>query len=149
MPEFSTARVVSHLRLLHTPLLPSAGPELWWRGELQPVPLHRSRVVFHGRRVWSHLEPADQVYRDELRTLWRASGIRAPLRGPLGCVMAFAGRRGRRPDLTNLLKAVEDAGNGFLWEDDCQIRLLLGWIEGWGPEVEPFVEVAAWRLGEG
>ena len=31
----------------------------------------------------------------------------------------------KKPDLSNLVKAIEDAGNGILWHDDCQITRLL------------------------
>jgi Holliday junction resolvase RusA-like endonuclease len=30
----------------------------------------------------------------------------------------------KRPDLSNLVKIIEDAANGFLWEDDSQIARL-------------------------
>lgn len=125
-------------------------PALLWAAEIQPVPLHRARV----RRARAYLPEADQVFRDDLRMLWRAAGLgKTPLTGDLGVVMTFAGGTDRRPDLTNLLKAVEDAANpssdrGWLglWEDDSQVRTLLGEITAWGRGVRPFVTLEAWRL---
>ena len=137
----------------------AAEPVLTWRGAIQPVPLHRSRVVVTGRRSWAYNVEADQVYRSDLRVLWLADRLgRRPLEGDLGVCITFAGRAGartrQRPDLTNLLKAVEDAANpdprgGWrgLWNDDGQVRLLLGEISAWNPDVEPFVSIAIWRLG--
>lgn len=137
-------------------------PVIAWRGEIQPVPLHRARVTFRGSgRVSSYLPDADKNYRTELQQLWVEDRLqkREPVEEPLLVVMTFAGRsryrppgyrrsiRRRQPDLTNLLKAVEDAGNGFLWKDDSQIELLVGEIVAWGDEVvRPEVMVLAWRL---
>lgn len=135
-------------------------PALVWRGDIQPVPLHRSRVVVTGPRSWAYNVEADQIYRSDLRVLWLADRLgRRPLEGDLGVCITFAGRASartrRRPDLTNLLKAVEDAANpdprgGWrgLWNDDGQVRLLLGEIQAWGPHVDPFVSIAIWSLDE-
>ncbi len=142
-------------------------PVLSWSGQVQPIPMHRSRVVF-GRshtRTYAHNEDADNVFRGELRLLWTAAGLgrRRPLEGDLAAVFTFAGsswnprsRRHdrRRPDETNLAKAVEDAGNpdprgGWrgLWLDDAQIVLEVGWISAWGRDVAPLVTLDVWRLG--
>lgn len=137
-------------------------PVLQWAAVIQPVPLHRSRVTFHGRhgRIGSYLSKADYVFRDELRSLWNLAGYGrrsfTPLQGDLVVAMAFSGategRRHQRPDLTNLLKAVEDAGNpdprgGWrgLWGDDGQIRVLSGQIIAWGPRVTPRIDLDVWR----
>lgn len=129
-------------------------PVLSWRAAIQPRPLQRARVVVGERRTYAYTEKGDTAYRDELRTLWALAGLREPLQGPLAVLMTFAGSsRGptgratrRQPDATNLLKAVEDAGNGFLWGDDRQIQIIVGAIVAWGPAVVPHVTVDVWRL---
>jgi Holliday junction resolvase RusA-like endonuclease len=139
-------------------LLVTLGPPvLSWSGDLQPVPLHRSRVVVSARRSWAYNVEADKVYRDELRMLWLAARLgRSPLEGDLAVRMTFAGRRSARsrirPDLTNLVKAVEDAANPVprggwrgLWEDDRQVRVLVSEITAWAPEASPQVTLEVWR----
>ncbi len=134
-------------------------PAISWRGELQAVPLHRARVVFGGRRgmaVHAYKADVDEVYRQDLRMMWGAAGLRGPLIGSLALVLTFAGRRprnGRRPDVTNLVKAVEDAGNpsrdgGWpgLWNDDGQIELELVHLRRWDKHTRPLVSMDIWRL---
>lgn len=41
--------------------------------------------------------------------------------GPLRVLLRFAIHGGRRGDWDNLAKALTDAGNGVLWQDDAQI----------------------------
>lgn len=48
-----------------------------------------------------------------------------------------------RPDLSNLFKAVEDAGNGVLYHDDRQIR---EYGPGGVKKGEPWVELHLWTL---
>lgn len=137
-------------------------PVLEWAGEIQPVPLHRAKVVIehrYNRRSHGYLPDADHDFRRELQQLWMVERVvRNPLRGDLYVAMTFAGcsvRRdaiGRRrhlprPDKTNLEKAIEDAGNGFLWADDAQIRGGMGYIVEWSEEARPLVTIDVWRLG--
>lgn len=142
----------------------SRRPAISWRAEVQPVPQHRVRVTFGRDRTYvnrghgsAYVEDPDVVYRDELRMLWRSARLgKRPLEGDLIAVFLFAGnssRNRRRPDFTNLAKAVEDAGNpsrdgGWLglWEDDGQIVAEAGWIVSWGRAVRPFVALDVWRL---
>jgi Holliday junction resolvase RusA-like endonuclease len=128
---------------------------------VQPVPLHRTRVAVtrgslrvHGRG----LVDADVEFRRELQVRWRGMRLGDPLEAEaLAVAMRFRGSssppsktaRGvrRRPDITNLLKAVEDAANGLLWVDDRQVRAEYGVIEAWGPGLtDPLVEVLVWEL---
>lgn len=126
-------------------------PDLSWSGELQPVPLQRARVV----RDHAYTTERDKVFRSDLQTLWRFAGIRTPLSGDLAVWMTFAGRdhaingqRWRRPDLSNLIKAVEDAGNRVLWLDDRQITTIVAVLAEWGPDVTPEVALKVWRLAD-
>jgi Holliday junction resolvase RusA-like endonuclease len=132
-------------------------PPLSWSGSIQPVGLHRARVAPDRYRGHGYLERPDRDFREELQGLWMAARLVRPLTEELAVVMTFAGcsrvprrPRARRscPDLTNLLKAVEDAGNRFLWVDDKQIRILLGHIVAWGPDVTPWITVDAWPMGQ-
>lgn len=83
-----------------------------------------------------------------------------PLEGPLALSMTFSFRRPEgwpkaqrdevdngkqpwrpgRPDLDNLIKLVQDAGNGILWRDDAQIVRLEA-IKVYGPENETVINV--------
>lgn len=134
-----------------------------WRGDLQPIPLHRARVVFTGKRTMAYSPELDQVYRTDLQARWRyeRAAPRTPLEGPLAVTLRFAGatrvpdtrsargwRQAARPDLTNVVKAVEDAANGVLWVDDRQVVALDASIVAWGRDVRPFVALAVWRADE-
>jgi Holliday junction resolvase RusA-like endonuclease len=48
---------------------------------------------------------------------------------------------GHRGDLSNIVKGLEDAGNGILWHDDCQIASLTAskWVCAQGEE--PYTKV--------
>jgi Holliday junction resolvase RusA-like endonuclease len=134
-------------------------PVLSWSAIVQPVPLHRARSsVRGGVRMVHHLTDSDYAFRDELRMLWKLAGFgRRPLEGDLVVRMIFAGSsargRSKRPDITNLLKAVEDAGNpqdGWrgLWQDDAQIREITGRVAAWGRDVNPRIDIDVWRFAE-
>lgn len=120
-------------------------PAIVWEASIDPVPLGRARVVFARSRTFAHMPERDVVYRNDLRVLWRAARlVRRPLQGDLIVAMTFAGRSRQRPDVSNLAKAVEDAGNGQLWDDDRQIRTLHVEIVDWGRGVRPLVRIEIW-----
>jgi len=111
-----------------------------------PRPAGSKRVFLVARKGTAERRP---VVVDDCATGrdWRASVQHAiarqhpaePLRGPLELALYFTmprpgshlGRRGlrpsappypaRRPDVTKLIRAVEDAATGLLWVDDAQI----------------------------
>jgi len=111
-----------------------------------PRPAGSKRVFLVARKGTTERRP---VVVDDCVTGrdWRASVQHAiarqhpaePLRGPLELCLYFTmprpeghqGRRGlrpsappypaRRPDVTKLIRAVEDAATGLLWVDDAQI----------------------------
>jgi Holliday junction resolvase RusA-like endonuclease len=124
-----------------------------------PVPQHRPRFARHSRGVTTY---SDQHSEAEL---FRYHAIvqhgPRPLDGPLMVTMRFSLPRpkshylklanGRmalkgsapkyptgRPDLSNLIKFVEDAWNGIVWHDDAQIVAInatMDWTTGDGQTV--------------
>jgi len=131
-------------------------PAIAWSDRVQPIPLHRARITAHG----NHLVALDREHRHDLQTRWRyARLVRTPLEGDLALSLRIAGstrvpdnrarngiRRADRPDLSNVLKAVEDAANGLLWEDDSQVRITYTELVAWGPEVEPGMALDVWQI---
>lgn len=115
---------------------------------LNPIPLGRPRFV-KGRTIM----PARSLdWRKTFRTFLALELPRQPLEGPLALQVCFW-RQCRsimqRGDLTNLVKAVEDACNpdkklGWpgLWRDDRQITYLEAAIIASGPKVEGRVFVS-------
>lgn len=107
--------------------------ELWFRILGRPVPKARARVTRHG--VYTPDRTVDAE--NNLRLEFRRSGYQ-PLEGPVHLELWFAFAKpafwpkARRlapqdewhtvkPDLDNLVKLVQDAGNGLLWRDDVQV----------------------------
>ena len=48
--------------------------------------------------------------------------------GPVALTLRFysgKGRKGRPPDLDNLIKLVQDSLTGILWKDDAQVKRLV------------------------
>lgn len=133
---------------------PSGEPVIAWWAHMQPVSWQRA-----GRSPRGHSYiPRDEVaYRDELHLRWTSAGHRfgGCLEGPLAVAMEFSGttqsaegRRHTRPDVSNLVKALEDAGNGWLWRDDGQIRKLAASIRRWDADAQPSIAVWVWQLEE-
>ena len=91
---------------------------------LEPVPLARPRVTNRG----TFLPKRSQKFRDDFQTLARAAFHRQPFNCELSVSLHFF--KNINPvaqaygDIDNLVKAVLDAGNGFIWTDDKLITEL-------------------------
>jgi Holliday junction resolvase RusA-like endonuclease len=136
---------------------PTGEPAVAWHGQIQPVPLHRPQTVQFGRnqrgaRTIPHMN--DVAFRSELQIAWFQARLdRSPLEGPLAVVMEFSGntvtrwnKRAPRPDLSNLIKSVEDAANGVLWDDDRNVMQLVASIRRWDKDAQPLVALWIWTI---
>jgi Holliday junction resolvase RusA-like endonuclease len=113
--------------------------------DLNPIPLGRPQFVPRGRGHAAIMPARSLEWRETFRTLLALQLPREPVVGPLVVQMWFW-RQCRsimqRGDLSNLVKAVEDACNpdpkkGWrgLWNDDRQIEQLYTEIIESGPNV--------------
>jgi Holliday junction resolvase RusA-like endonuclease len=78
----------------------------------------RSRAA--GGRMWKPDSAQERSISWQMRSQWRG----APLEGRLALYARFYVAKDIK-DASNMLKAVEDAGNGILWRDDKQIKALV------------------------
>lgn len=79
--------------------------------------IRRSRSA--GSRVWKPDAAQERGIAWQLRSQYRS----APLEGRLGLYVRFCVVKDIK-DASNMLKALEDAGNHILWRDDKQIKAL-------------------------
>lgn len=123
--------------------------------DLNPVPQGRPIVVFH-RKGGAHGRTPDrteQFYRDFKLAVRQAQG-RGP-RKPLERDVRLLVRLWRqcrnstdRGDISNMLKAIEDAGNELLWLDDDQIVGIDCELVASGPGVKGRIIIVATELRE-
>jgi Holliday junction resolvase RusA-like endonuclease len=73
-----------------------------------------------------------------------AMGIRPPIKSDAEVWIAFYRKDNRRVDLDNLSKAVLDACNGIIWEDDRQVTQLH--LSKYKDKDNPRVEITIWRI---
>lgn len=109
---------------------------------VNPVPLERARTVtstrFGNTSTRSFTPEKSKAFKDEFQWAARAAGARgAPTAARVSVGLQFwRHHRGAHcGDLDNLVKAVLDAGNQFLWVDDRQVRHLDARIVDDGPTV--------------
>lgn len=123
--------------------------------DLNPQPLERARVITNAHGTHAHTPTRSRRFYDEVRThLSLRIGLRRlPLfpDGHLAVTFTFW-RRCRsdadRGDLSNMVKAVEDACNPAtrdhwpgLWHDDRQIIRHVADLAAWGPTVRGSVRL--------
>lgn len=134
-----------------------------------PEPLRRHRAARRGDRVVAIDDPKNQPYADLIRWAWRDAGGVTLGHHPIELSCMFILKRPkshwmvggelsaaglcsylpvtRRGDLSNLIKAVEDALNGLAWDDDSQITSITAsmlWTET--PDEQPRTTVIARSL---
>lgn len=134
-----------------------------------PEPLRRHRAARRGDRVVAIDDPKNQPYADLIRWAWRDAGGVTLGHHPIELICCFIlgrpkshwrkggelsaeGLRNERPvttrgDISNMVKAVEDALNGLAWVDDRQIVSLdatMEWTET--PDDQPRTMVLARSL---
>ena len=90
----------------------------------EPVPWRRAGRDKRSGRTYT----PRKVREAEDFIAWAAKGRKVVLQaGPVSLTLRFylgEGRKGRRPDLDNLVKLVKDALNGVLYRDDSQVSHL-------------------------
>lgn len=109
---------------------------------VNPVPLERARVVtdktIAGTRTRSFTPERSKAFKDEFQWAARAAGARGtatPAQVKVTLEFWRHHRGGHCGDLDNLVKAVLDAGNQFLWVDDRQVRHLDARLVDDGPTI--------------
>ena len=139
---------------------------LWIPG----TPIGKGRPRFNGKRARTPARTRrwEEYVALRARGAMGRAGRRDPLEGPIAAKMTFVFKRPERvktthclygqdgrvmlsaggsyPDLSNLVKAIEDALQGLVFVDDCQICKLEAKKVYAAKGEEPGVEVAVWKI---
>ncbi len=98
---------------------------------LEPVPWSVGRTTTKNGKTWAYYNEPYKSYREALQWYFRAQGA-DPIMKPSGIRLdvAFYLTEPKRskydkpigpPDRSNLLKGLEDAAKGILWQDDSMV----------------------------
>lgn len=111
----------------------------------RPVPKARPRLAVRGRTAYVYTPPETVAYQEFVR-MCALARIRQPIEGPVGMrvVLYFAGRR--TPDLTNVVKAIEDGMTGTVYRDDSQVKCLVAEMRQVESRSEERAEVEVWEI---
>ena len=116
----------------------------------EPVPLQRA-----GRRNGhAYLPPRSRAWRELAQACWLEAGRPSIGERPFALSARFYRGSKRRADLSNFVKALEDAGNGpgLMWDDDSQCVCFSGChllrADARGPRVEMDVWVSSRAIVE-
>lgn len=94
---------------------------------IEGAPWSKSRPRFAGKRAYQSTDDRDA----EERTAWHlsiaAGGKKFTGNACIACI--FYRPNFQRVDVDNLLKHVNDAANGVLWDDDSQVTEMMGRLE--------------------
>lgn len=88
------------------------------------------RVVPYTTRTQRSLHVSERArrYHDSQEAiatqLAQQMGDEPPLSGHIAFIAAITETGKKRRDLSNLIKAVEDAANGIVWQDDSQVMIV-------------------------
>jgi crossover junction endodeoxyribonuclease RusA len=104
-----------------------------------PIPKARPRVVDGRAFTPSRTKEYEALVREYARVAW---GNREPWAGPVALTMLFFRATAHRADLDNLVKAVTDALQGVVYDNDAQVAILHAerYIDRDDPRVEILVE---------
>jgi len=112
--------------------------KMWFSGN--PIPKGRPRVTRFHTYTPTFSAEWEETVGWQCRDQWK----RRPLLGPLGIDFIFYREDRRKVDLDNLEKAMLDALQGILYEDDSQVKKKSGEI--CYSKEHPGVEVEIWQL---
>lgn len=122
--------------------------------EMPPVAKGRPRFSTRGGSVRSYTPQKTASFEATAKALMQKQFFMQPLMGPVRLSIEFIFKRPQkpkhhkyhmvRPDLDNLAKAVTDAANGVLWDDDSQVAELIAKklyaCDGTSPRIVLFLE---------
>jgi Holliday junction resolvase RusA-like endonuclease len=112
-----------------------------FRVDGNPLPKQSARVTKHGAYIPARIK----AWQDQIA--WAAKAAMAgedPYTGDVALETIFYRKDTRRCDIDNLNKAVWDACNGIVWEDDSQVVEVKSYK--YTGQSRPGVHITVWRL---